>query len=58
MPNMQDEREFKRQMMIEEREDKKRPALDNIKSNLILVLANQSKTASEIKEFWSMLKED
>ena len=54
MPNMQDEREFKRQMMIEEREDKKRPAQDNIKSNLILVLANQSKTASEIKE----LKED
>ena len=40
--------------MIDEREDKKRSAQDNMKSNLILALANQSKTASEIKE----LKED
>ena len=44
--------------MIEEREGKKRSAQDNMKSNLIVALANQGKTVSEIKEFWSMLKED
>lgn len=56
--NVQDEREFKRQTMAVEREDKKRSAQDTMKSNLMLALANQGKTAAEIKEFWAMLKED
>ena len=56
--NVQDAREFRRQAMIEEREDKKRSAHESTKSSLMLALANQGKSANEIKEFWALLKED